>query len=227
MKISVIGESKHIENFKSSIPTELEVEAISYPMLEDYDFSNQKVIVDLNLDDYPENLLYYASAKGAVVVGCAVKKSLREMLQSLPDVFQPTIIGINSIIGLNNQTIKELSFINENDKNVATEIFEAFNWQIRYVEDRVGMVTPRVICMIINEAFYTYQEGTASIKDIDESMKLGVNYPKGPFEWCNLIGIKEVYEILTALYDDTKEERYKVCAKLKSYYLENKVIEIV
>jgi 3-hydroxybutyryl-CoA dehydrogenase len=51
------------------------------------------------------------------------------------------------------------------------------DWKYIQVEDRVGMVTPRVIFMIINEACCTLQEGTASMKDIDTSMKLGTNYP--------------------------------------------------
>ena len=73
--------------------------------------------------------------------------------------------------------------------------------------------------MIINEACYTLQEGTATMSDIDISMKLGTNYPFGPFEWADKIGIKNVYEILENLYNDTKDERYKICPLLKTHYL--------
>jgi 3-hydroxybutyryl-CoA dehydrogenase len=75
--------------------------------------------------------------------------------------------------------------------------------------------------MIINEACYTLQEGTASMQDIDISMKLGTNYPFGPFEWADKIGIKHVYETLKAVYDDTHDERYKICPMLKTIYLKN------
>jgi 3-hydroxybutyryl-CoA dehydrogenase len=81
------------------------------------------------------------------------------------------------------------------------------------------MVTPRVIFMIINEACYTLQEGTADMKDIDTSMKLGTNYPFGPFEWADNIGIKHVYETIETMYSDTHDERYKVCPLLKTKYL--------
>ena len=50
-------------------------------------------------------------------------------------------------------------------------------------------------------------------------MKLGTNYPFGPFEWSEKIGLVKVYELLEAIYDDTKEERYKICPKLKNEYL--------
>jgi len=81
------------------------------------------------------------------------------------------------------------------------------------------MITPRVVCMIINEAFYTVQEGTATEGDIDQAMKLGTNYPHGPFEWCDKIGLNDVYETLEALYQDTHDERYKICSLLKQRYL--------
>jgi 3-hydroxybutyryl-CoA dehydrogenase len=89
------------------------------------------------------------------------------------------------------------------------------------VEDRVGLVTPRIVCMIINEACYTLQEGTATVRDIDLGMKLGTNYPLGPFEWANKIGAKNVYETLQAVYEDTKDERYKICPLLKTRYMKN------
>ena len=87
--------------------------------------------------------------------------------------------------------------------------------QFRQVSDRVGMASPRVIAMIINEAYYTVQEGTAEKAAIDQAMKLGTNYPYGPFEWADRIGLAHVYDLLTALFEDTGEERYKVCPLLK------------
>ncbi|NOS93153.1 MAG: 3-hydroxyacyl-CoA dehydrogenase, partial [Cyclobacteriaceae bacterium] len=49
--------------------------------------------------------------------------------------------------------------------------------------------------------------------------KLGTNYPYGPFEWCNKIGIENVYHLLNTVYHDTHDERYKICALLKREYL--------
>ncbi len=53
--------------------------------------------------------------------------------------------------------------------------------------------------MIINEAFYTVMEGTATREDIDTGMKLGTNYPMGPFEWAVSWGITNIYEGTTQL----------------------------
>jgi 3-hydroxybutyryl-CoA dehydrogenase len=55
-------------------------------------------------------------------------------------------------------------------------------------------------------------------------MKLGTNYPLGPFEWAKKIGIENVYLVLDSVYKDTKDERYKICPLLKKEYL-NQIIQ--
>ena len=57
-----------------------------------------------------------------------------------------------------------------------------------FVKDLPGFVSARIVAMIINEAWFTREAGTASEKDIDLAMKLGTGYPYGPFEWTALIG---------------------------------------
>ena len=42
--------------------------------------------------------------------------------------------------------------------------------------------------MIINEAFLALQEGVSTKEEINTAMKLGTNYPLGPFEWVEKIG---------------------------------------
>ena len=60
-------------------------------------------------------------------------------------------------------------------------------------------VALRVISCIVNEAFLTLSEGVASAEDIDQAMKLGANYPKGPFEWAQEIGADTILEMLDSL----------------------------
>ena len=55
----------------------------------------------------------------------------------------------------------------------------------RLVQDRTGMVMPRILCMLINEAAFALMENIASPSDIDTAMKLGTNYPFGPVEWAD------------------------------------------
>jgi 3-hydroxybutyryl-CoA dehydrogenase len=60
-------------------------------------------------------------------------------------------------------------------------------------------VALRVISCVVNEAFLALSEGVATAEDIDRAMKLGANYPKGPFEWAEEIGAQRILETLDSL----------------------------
>lgn len=94
------------------------------------------------------------------------------------------------------------------------DVCRSLGTAFQIVDDQVGMVSPRVIGMIINEAYYTLEEGTASREDIDLAMKLGTSYPFGPFEWAERIGQRNVVDLLEAVYRATQDERYRVCPLL-------------
>jgi 3-hydroxybutyryl-CoA dehydrogenase len=149
----------------------------------------------------------------------ACKVSLSELATGKQGKQQCNVFGFNGIPTLLDRSVLEVSLLGTTDEEKLKSICKDLGTPYLRVDDRVGMATPRVIAMIINEAYYTVQEGTASRADIDVAMKLGTNYPHGPFEWCNRIGIAHVYELLSALYDDTKDERYKICPLLKKEYL--------
>lgn len=99
----------------------------------------------------------------------------------------------------------------ENAENFLKEINAGYT----KVPDRAGMVFPRILSMIINEAAQVYSEKIASRDDIDTAMKLGTNYPFGPLEWADKLGIDLVYNILTALQSEYGEERYRPHPSLK------------
>jgi 3-hydroxybutyryl-CoA dehydrogenase len=62
-------------------------------------------------------------------------------------------------------------------------------------------VALRVICCIVNEAHLALSEGVATAEDIDTAMKLGANYPGGPFEWAEEIGVQSLLRMLDSLRD--------------------------
>ena len=80
------------------------------------------------------------------------------------------------------------------------------------VPDIPGFISARIISMIINEAYYAAGENVSSEKAIDIAMKLGTNYPHGPFEWANIIGIKNIYTLLQKL--SVKDTRYTAAPAL-------------
>jgi 3-hydroxybutyryl-CoA dehydrogenase len=223
MKILAKGNSKRTEEFKQKfLLLDYEVICVDENTKNLIKEGSFDMIFDLNFDDNPKNGLdYYLSLTKTPVFICAVKSSLAQICENNNANISFPLYGINSIESFINRSLLEVTIYQNTDEDVLKNYMQKLNWEYKLVKDRVGMVTPRVICMIINEACYTLQEGTASMADIDISMKLGTNYPFGPFEWADKIGIVNVYQILAAIYKDTKDERYKICPLLKTHYLKN------
>jgi 3-hydroxybutyryl-CoA dehydrogenase len=222
MEIIVIGDDRRYDELRLKLDhPNLNITRITDVEEELDEIKQADIIFDLNFDDDAENLNYYAGLKDKLVFVSAVKTSLAEQVYIMGDKLRCKLVGMNALPTFINRSRWELSFYFAYHNEDVAKIFKDINIEYDVVADRVGMVTPRILFMIINEACYTLQEGTASIEDIDNGMRLGTNYPFGPFEWCDKIGITDVFETLTAIYEDTKEERYKICPLLKTKYLRN------
>jgi 3-hydroxybutyryl-CoA dehydrogenase len=98
-------------------------------------------------------------------------------------------------------------------ESVVKNIFDRLQWSYQLVPDITGMITARVLAMIINEAYYTLGAQVSSREEIDIAMKLGTSYPYGPFEWSNKIGLKRIYELLKEL--SRADKRYAAAPLLE------------
>lgn len=78
-----------------------------------------------------------------------------------------------------------------------------------------GLVLGRILAQLVNEAHFALGEGVASAEDIDTATRLGLNHPRGPFEWCDAIGAERVVAILDSLHRELGEERYRVAPALR------------
>lgn len=83
------------------------------------------------------------------------------------------------------------------------------------VKDSPGFVTNRIITLVMNEAARLLEENLASIQDIDKIEKLSHNWPMGPFELADLVGIDVLVDLLEGVYQQTGWERYKPAPLLK------------
>ena len=125
------------------------------------------------------------------------------------------IAALPSMIGYRTVEIAPSAHTLDATVDVARRFFLSIKKETAIVQDRVGMVLPRILCQVINEALFAVQQGVAEPKDIDVAMKLGTNYPLGPIEWGEKIGFNQVYAIIAALFADLGEERYRACPLLK------------
>ena len=86
-----------------------------------------------------------------------------------------------------------------------------------WVKDAPGLLLPRVVCMLINEAAFAVQDGIADEATIDLAMQLGVNYPKGLLAWGASLGWHNVLSVLEHLHFEYGEERYRPCRLIRSW----------
>lgn len=128
------------------------------------------------------------------LVGCSALPSIcgKPLIEIAPTVFSPA------------ETV-----------TIVEKFFKSLGKEIELVQDRVGMIFPRIICQMINEAAFALQEEIALPRDIDTAMKAGFNFPLGPIEWADRIGLDQVEAILRALHNDLCEDRYRPAPLLR------------
>ena len=141
---------------------------------------------------------------------------LNKVVETLSQLNAPA--NVHRINGWPEFLKNELWEVVSNDPKSVENIFKSLNRKITFVKDVPGFVSARVISMIINEAFFALGENISTVEEIDNAMKLGTNYPKGPFEWTEKIGIGNIYRLLKKLSE--KETRYTPASALKKLFLE-------
>ena len=77
------------------------------------------------------------------------------------------------------------------------------------VKEAPGFVVNRILIPMINEAIGIYADGTASVADIDEAMKLGANHPMGPLALGDLVGLDIVLAIMEVIQNETGDPKYR------------------
>jgi len=83
------------------------------------------------------------------------------------------------------------------------------------VADAPGLVVTRTLAMLINEAADAVLQGVCTPEGADAAMKLGVNYPAGPFEWLSRWSVPGVLAVLQALDATYRGERYRASPWLR------------
>lgn len=86
------------------------------------------------------------------------------------------------------------------------------------MRDVSGLLIARTIAMLINEAADAVWQGVCSEQAADQAMKLGTNYPAGPFEWLQQIGAVSVSQLLEHLFMMYRSERYRISPLLHQRY---------
>ena len=94
------------------------------------------------------------------------------------------------------------------DVRAAIGLFQRLGKKVSVVADTPGMIVARTVAMLVDFAMDAEARGVADRADIDTAMRLGVNYPRGPFEWCEELGVRWVWQTLTNLHSAYPTGRY-------------------
>jgi 3-hydroxybutyryl-CoA dehydrogenase len=159
-----------------------------------FEHSDAAAFFDLSDDAFTKD---YSNIQQPVFINC-VTGTLKEISAG------KNILRINGWKGFIKRDTWEASG-NPSDQHRA--IITALNKKLIVVPDEPGFISARIISMIINEAFYAKGERVSTENEIDIAMKLGTNYPYGPFEWSREIGVQHVYQLLLTL--SKTDNRYK------------------
>ena len=224
MKIVVLAdESLKTELLAQGVNENVHVEWVNKP--EDLlKFSDTDIFIDLLFQNTPERIKLLQQLSQATFQKNSVGssgKSTPVLVNAVNTTLSQLPAGIVRMNGWNSflkRPVIEASGDHESIKEKVVQALSFFNKTVEWVPDLPGFVSARVVAMIINEAYFTLQGEVSTKEEIDTAMKLGTNYPYGPFEWGTKIGLKNVYELLATLAKNNK--RYEPAALLKKEVLQ-------
>jgi 3-hydroxybutyryl-CoA dehydrogenase len=218
MNILVVGEQRLAGELKRKFGTLHNYVVFESARDASKSIDKHDVIFDLIIDEDPSQVEVYRNHPGCTVFFNTTLISLHELAEPGNGRFEFQAFGFNGFPTMIDRPIMEVSVSDPGAADKLKTVCAALQTEFEIVADAVGLVTPRVVCMIINEAYMTFEEGIATKEDIDVAMKLGTNYPYGPFEWATRIGINHICELLEAVGRATGDSRYNISPMLMSEY---------
>jgi len=112
------------------------------------------------------------------------------------------------------EVVKSL-LTSEETLKVSLDLGKSIGKESVVVKDSPAFVSNRIITLVLNEGAKMLEEDLASMEDIDKIIKLSFNWPMGPFELNDLVGIDVAVDLLEGIYQQTGWERYKPARLLK------------
>jgi 3-hydroxybutyryl-CoA dehydrogenase len=220
--VSIIGEGELADKLKELL-SKANLKVFVANLKEDY--AKQVSESDLIIEVAPEDL----AAKKKIFKSCDAKcrkETILATTTSNPWVTQlaggtrrqDKVVGINFTKNPFEdkylvQVVKGLQTSDETVRAVM-ELLETVGITAVKLEETPGFILDRVIASIVNEAAVMYSSKLATKEDIDNMMKVCVNWPMGPFEFADNMGVDRVVEILDSMAQQLGP-KYQPCFLLR------------
>jgi 3-hydroxybutyryl-CoA dehydrogenase len=198
-KISDDDKKKTLSRIKGTTKIDdlKDVDIVIEAVLEDLELKKQ-VFQEMEKITRPEVILATnTSSMSITAIGAAVKRSDKVVgLHFFNPVPLMRLVEIIKGIKTSDETVK-----------VAWALAEKLGkLPVLVKKDSPGFIVNRLMIIQMMEAIRVYEEGIASIEDIDKAIKAGLNHPMGPFELMDLTGIDIAYHVCDYLHRELYQE---------------------
>jgi 3-hydroxybutyryl-CoA dehydrogenase len=102
-------------------------------------------------------------------------------------------------------------------RQAAEEFIRSLGRLPEWIDDSPGLVLPRMVAMLANEAAFAVGEGVADMRQVDQAMQLGLNYPRGPLDWARQLGYTQILAVLDHLQREFGDDRYRPAPLLRRW----------
>jgi 3-hydroxybutyryl-CoA dehydrogenase len=150
---------------------------------------------------------------------------------SLAAAQRPGSVGFDLLSPIEHASVLELTRLPRSDDDAcraAQALGQALGLEAVWVDDGPGLVLGRIVAQLVNEGCFAVGEGLAAPEDVDLATTLGFNHPHGPIAWGERIGWTAVRDRLDGLWNERREERYRVAPLLqRAAWCETSVRQLV
>jgi len=207
-KISQADMDKALANIRTSIDLKQAAKDADYVIEAVFERIDIKLPVYQQLEEICPKQTILSSNTSGIPIGLLASATKRPDKVIGMHFFSPVPV----MRGL--EVVKSL-LTSEETLKVSLDFGKSIGKETVVVKDSPAFVSNRIITLVLNEGAKMLEENLASMEDIDKIIKLSFNWPMGPFELNDLVGIDVAVDLLEGIYQQTGWERYKPARLMK------------
>jgi 3-hydroxybutyryl-CoA dehydrogenase len=207
-KISQADMDKTLANIRTSTDLKQAAKDADYVIEAVFERTDIKLPVFQQLEEICPKQTILASNTSGIPIGLLASATKRPDKVIGMHFFSPVPV----LRGL--EVVRSL-LTSEETLKVSLDFGKSIGKETVVVKDSPAFVSNRIITLVLNEGAKILEENLASMEDIDKIVRLSFNWPMGPFELSDLVGIDVAVDLLEGIYQQTGWERYKPARLLK------------